>query len=502
MSLYNNVNDNVGNVAEQGGEAAAPKQKQQPATRILNALIQGGETDVAKIASFIRKHPEAKAEMFTLLHQTLGNRFADSVESLFQMDDKSDNAPKDDGTVDTEVAPKAAAPKDDGTVDTAAEPKASASKDDGTVDTKAAPTLKDDGTVDTAPASKEAPEVLEARAMLDRGESDPKTWGEFIMMTRGPAHEQVIDLVNSRLGNGFGESAKRRWVDGPPKETVNKSVASKFSAMDDGTVDTAVAPKAAAPKDDGTVDTAPASKEAPELVKARAMLEKGERDPYTWGELIMMTRGEAHEQVIELVNSKLGNGFGEKAKRLWIDGPSKDDGTVDTAVATKAAAPMDDGTVDTAVAAKPAAPKDDGTVDTTPAPKVTESKTDIASASQVSPQQKVDERELMDPYAETNESEQEEGGANEGAKTANGPMTVTASVLRVRSSPTSSSKNNIIGKLKRGAVVEAVATEGDWVKIKHNDQTAYVHGKYVTPAEPAAETAAQPAPTNDKPAIV
>lgn len=58
---------------------------------------------------------------------------------------------------------------------------------------------------------------------------------------------------------------------------------------------------------------------------------------------------------------------------------------------------------------------------------------------------------------------------------------VTASTLNVRSSPSSDSKANIIGKLPRGAKLEQRGRDGDWVKISFKGQTAFVHGSQVVP---------------------
>lgn len=56
--------------------------------------------------------------------------------------------------------------------------------------------------------------------------------------------------------------------------------------------------------------------------------------------------------------------------------------------------------------------------------------------------------------------------------------TVTTDSLNVRSQPRSSG-NAPVGKLSRGAVVEVVAREGEWLKIRFQTGTAYVHGGFV-----------------------
>jgi uncharacterized protein YgiM (DUF1202 family) len=74
---------------------------------------------------------------------------------------------------------------------------------------------------------------------------------------------------------------------------------------------------------------------------------------------------------------------------------------------------------------------------------------------------------------------------------------ITASVLRVRSSP-KIGKGNIVGRLTKGTVVEAIGHSGDWVEIQYKGQTAFVHSSFVVSAQDAAtpkapdQAAAQP----------
>ncbi len=103
--------------------------------------------------------------------------------------------------------------------------------------------------------------------------------------------------------------------------------------------------------------------------------------------------------------------------------------------------------------------------------------------------------QLMDPFAESNEQIQTQGkvppvlgdfgsaGPSASDRAYGGYVRVLASTLNVRSSPTTESKNNIVGKLHRGALVEQVGREGDWVKIAFHGQTAYVHHHYVVAAD-------------------
>ncbi len=66
------------------------------------------------------------------------------------------------------------------------------------------------------------------------------------------------------------------------------------------------------------------------------------------------------------------------------------------------------------------------------------------------------------------------GGGNE---TPVSSGTVTASVLNIRKSASTSSM--VIGTLQKGATVEIVAQEGDWYKINYGSGTGYVHKDYV-----------------------
>ncbi len=90
----------------------------------------------------------------------------------------------------------------------------------------------------------------------------------------------------------------------------------------------------------------------------------------------------------------------------------------------------------------------------------------------------------------------ENEGSAGGAKADAGPVKITASVLRVRSSP-KISKGNIVGRLTKGDVVEAIGHSGEWVEIKYKGQTAFVHSSFVVGAQ---ETAVAKAPDQAAPA--
>ena len=59
--------------------------------------------------------------------------------------------------------------------------------------------------------------------------------------------------------------------------------------------------------------------------------------------------------------------------------------------------------------------------------------------------------------------------------------TVTASSLNFRSGPSTSYR--IIGSLYKGQKVEYISTSGEWLKVKYNGTTGYVHGDYVTKSD-------------------
>jgi hypothetical protein len=70
-----------------------------------------------------------------------------------------------------------------------------------------------------------------------------------------------------------------------------------------------------------------------------------------------------------------------------------------------------------------------------------------------------------------------------------GYVRVTASTLNVRSSPTTRGQN-IIGKLHRGALVEQIGRQGEWVEINNHGTRGFVHHAYVEHADtrPSAES--------------
>lgn len=56
---------------------------------------------------------------------------------------------------------------------------------------------------------------------------------------------------------------------------------------------------------------------------------------------------------------------------------------------------------------------------------------------------------------------------------------VTATVLNVRSKPSTATNTNIIGKLNFGTIVTVLSTNGNWSEIVFNNRTAYVHNDYL-----------------------
>lgn len=106
------------------------------------------------------------------------------------------------------------------------------------------------------------------------------------------------------------------------------------------------------------------------------------------------------------------------------------------------------------------------------------------------PDQKADEPQKAADVAKDDDGENEAVG---GTKPDIGPVKVTASVLRVRSTPTIG-RDNILGRLMRNQVVEAVGHQGDWVEINYRGQTAFIHSSFVVGAleAPAAKTAEPP----------
>lgn len=105
------------------------------------------------------------------------------------------------------------------------------------------------------------------------------------------------------------------------------------------------------------------------------------------------------------------------------------------------------------------------------------------------PTQKADEPQKAD----ANKDDEGENEAVGGTKPDIGPVKVTASVLRVRSTPTIG-RDNILGRLMRNQVVEAIGHQGDWVEINYRGQTAFIHSSFVVGAQeaPAPKTAEPP----------
>lgn len=67
--------------------------------------------------------------------------------------------------------------------------------------------------------------------------------------------------------------------------------------------------------------------------------------------------------------------------------------------------------------------------------------------------------------------------------------TVTASSLNFRSGPSTSYR--IIGSLYKGQKVEYISKSGEWLKVKYNGTTGYVHGDYVTKSTSSDNTSSQ-----------
>jgi hypothetical protein len=60
-----------------------------------------------------------------------------------------------------------------------------------------------------------------------------------------------------------------------------------------------------------------------------------------------------------------------------------------------------------------------------------------------------------------------------------GAVTVTAHGLRIRRTPDASVDDNIVGGLHYHAIVIALAHDGEWLRIDHQGEPAFIHGDYV-----------------------
>ena len=140
------------------------------------------------------------------------------------------------------------------------------------------------------------------------------------------------------------------------------------------------------------------------------------------------------------------------------------------------------------------------------ASKVLKDETVIASSAEVKQPEVVRATEVLKDPNQSDEPQKasdvvkhddaENEGSGGGAKADAGPVKITASVLRVRSSP-KISKANIVGRLTKGDVVEAIGHSGEWVEIKYKGQTAFVHSSFVVSAQ---ETVVAKAPDQAAPA--
>lgn len=89
--------------------------------------------------------------------------------------------------------------------------------------------------------------------------------------------------------------------------------------------------------------------------------------------------------------------------------------------------------------------------------------------------------------------------------------TVTATELRLRSTPTTSTSNNIITALPRGTRLEILEDRGDWLKVTANGRTGFVSEGFVSrdeerppaddqPSASSGQPSAAPPATSDRPA--
>ena len=63
---------------------------------------------------------------------------------------------------------------------------------------------------------------------------------------------------------------------------------------------------------------------------------------------------------------------------------------------------------------------------------------------------------------------------------------ITVETVRVREEATTESKTLVMGNL--GEEVEVIGQEGDWYKVKYNEQEGYIYKDYVETTEPVEET--------------
>lgn len=353
----------------------------------------------------------------------------------------------------------------------------------------------------------ESPAVAEVRAMIASRVPHP-TGIARILQKHPEAREEIMALVHQTLGNGFAMevlAATKRDQQAPqsPGKAAIEETTAEVRKTDDAPTKYEAADGRILQKGHGPL---PGSKNDPMVDNAVATTNGGGNDDK------QRTKAQAAVAEMNASDQELGVGGSPKAAPK---SPSKEATDQATAEVLKddplnrpgqsskdrqlTAEMMDFETLpNNAHAENPKAP-----IETS---KVLKDETVIASSAEVKPPAVLRASEVLkDPNeaegptkaADAAKDDDAENEGSGGAKADLGPVKITASVLRVRSSP-KIGKGNIVGRLTKGTVVEAIGHSGDWVEIQYKGQTAFVHSSFVVSAQDAAtpkapdQAAAQP----------
>ena len=256
-----------------------------------------------------------------------------------------------------------------------------------------------------------------------------------------------------------------------------------------------------------------ADMEEPATAKVRALLQQGVANAGMFAKIVH-ENPQAKGEIVALLNRKLGNGFTTKVVEISEveDSPRQGKPPVMSQAARDElndGAYSSDGTTarkpkDAAIGKPPSKADQDAATDVVRHEDDGEKRkhhaavgtnTTIAGSQEVSSASIDKKDDLLD--------HSDNGDAAPGSATASlGPVKVTASALRVRTSPDTKSPKNVIGQLQHGATVNVVAHAGEWLEIDYKGQRAFIHGSYVKSlsSDAAPQTAKKPDAATDKPA--
>jgi len=326
------------------------------------------------------------------------------------------------------------------------------------------------------PVAKEWPATAEVRRMIASHAAHP-TGVATILNAHPKARQEIMALIHQTLGNGFAQEVIEASVrlmkadaDGKPGEDPR----SPSKATTDAAADEVRKP-----------DNAPTLYEAAD------------------GRILKQGKGPATSQ-----DELRANADDKAPLNTPITDPAKSRAAADEASASDAELGV--GTKKATDPVKAAAAADEANASDAEfgvgggqkSAKVAKDETVIGASSEVKAPEIVKQTEVLkDPTqkadepqkADANKDDEGENEAVGGTKPDIGPVKVTASVLRVRSTPTIG-RDNILGRLMRNQVVEAIGHQGDWVEINYRGQTAFIHSSFVVGAQeaPAPKTAEPP----------